>query len=363
MLVGVDASRAIRARRTGTEGYSFELLSALVRRSEERRYRLYFDCAPPTDFPRGEGAEFRVIAAPRLWTHYRLAREVAIHPPDLLFVPSHVIPVRCAVPAVATIHDVGYLWYKSAYSPLAWILLHLGTIHNARVARRIIADSQATASDLVKHFHVDPKRIRVASLGAPQVADVTFPEGLRERYGLESPYFLFVGTQQPRKNLGRLLEAFAQVRRRNHRVTLAIAGPAGIGVSRLRERAAAIGLEGSVRWLGYVPRADIAPLYAGASAFVFPSLYEGFGLPVLEAMAWGAPVIASSTSSLPEVVGDAGLLVDPLDVAGLAQAMIRVLEDADLGERLRRAGREQVSRFSWDRCAQVVEAAFDEALS
>jgi len=363
MLIGVDASRAARARRTGIESYAFHLIAALLRRSGPFRYRLYVDRRLPRDFPTSPHAEERLLTFPRLWTHLRLSAEIVRHPPDLLFVPSHVIPLVCPVPAIATVHDIGYLWYREAYSPLSWILLHLGTRQNIRAARYIIADSHATARDLVVHFGVAPERIRVAHLGGPSVREITPDPAVRVRYSLPERYFLFVGTLQPRKNIGRLLEAFAQATGpADRQVGLVLAGQPGVGASALRARAAALGIAERVRWLGYVAAEHLPSLYAGATAFVFPSLYEGFGMPVLEAMAWGTPVIAANTSSLPEVVGPAGLLIDPCDVDGLARAMRRLLDDRALRDRLIAAGRERAQQFSWDRCAAQVEAVCAEAL-
>jgi glycosyltransferase involved in cell wall biosynthesis len=271
----------------------------------------------------------------------------------------------CRPPAIAAIHDLGYLWFRSAYTPLAWILLHLGTIRNARGARRIVVDSQATARDVIRYLHVSPDRLRVAYLGGPEVRDVEPDPLLRERYNLPERYFLFVGTLQPRKNVPRLLRAFAVARARGRlgeQTVLALAGQAGLGAESLKELAGELGIGDAVRWLGYIPSEDRPALYASALAFVFPSLYEGFGLPVLEAMAWGTPVIASDVSSLPEVVGDAGLLVDPLDVAGLSDAMARVADDRSLTDRLVARGRDQAARFSWDRCAAEIEKTFVEAV-
>ncbi len=362
MLVGIDASRAVRLFRTGTEWYSVHLIAALLGRPAANRYRLYFDRAPGKLFSRESDAEQRIIPLQRGWTHLRLSAEVVTRPPDLLFVPSHVIPAICPVPAVVTIHDVGYLWHRDAYRPLDWLLLHLGTLWNARKARRIIADSQATARDLTNHFGVAPERLRVAYLGGPRVEDVPPQPEILARYGLPPHYFLFVGTLQLRKNVARLIRAFAQVAHQDPDVVLALGGKLGPRAGALHELIGQLGLSNRVRWLGYLPDADRPSLYAGAAAFVFPSLYEGFGIPVLEAMAWGAPVIASNTSSLPEVVGDAGLLVDPYDIDGLAQAMAEVLTDSRLRERLLVAGRRRAATFSWDRCASEVEAAFADAL-
>ncbi len=363
MLVGIDASRAGRAIRTGTEGYALHLIAALLRRPSGYRYRLYFDQPPFSDFPCAELAEHRVIRFPRLWTHLRLAAEVTRRRPDLLFVPSHVIPFVCPVPAVATIHDVGYLWHRSAYTPLAWVLLHLGTLQNARAARRIVVDSRATARDLTAHLGVAPEKIRVAYLGGPDVRDVTPDPAMSARYGLPARYFLFVGTIQPRKNLRRLLEAFSRVGQGKHEsVGLVLAGRPGVGAPDLRRRAIELGVADRISWLSYVPQEHLEPLYAGAVALVFPSLHEGFGLPVLEAMARGTPVVSSNASSLPEVVGEAGLLVDPYDVEGLARAMERVLDDRSLRDRLTHAGRERAARFTWDGCAAEVERAFADAI-
>lgn len=363
-LVGIDASRAVRARVTGTEAYSRNLIHALLNRPSELRYRLYARHAPSKIFGTSSRAEDRLVRLPYLWTHLGLGAELALRRPDLLFVPAHVVPVACPVRAVVTIHDVGYLWHRSAYSPLAWLLLHLGTRHNARVAHRVIADSLATARDLSVHFGLSPDRVRVIPLGAPSAAEIPPDPTLNERYGLRSPYFLFVGTLHPRKNLDRALQAFARVARDERAgPTLALAGAAGHGAPALARRIRTLGIEGRVRCLGYVPAADLPALYAGAVGFVFPSLYEGFGLPPLEAMAWGSPVIASTTSSLPEVVGSSGLLVDPYDVPALAAAMQRLLDDPALRQRLIAAGRERVARFRWDRCAEETEAVLRESLS
>ncbi|MGH2461404.1 MAG: glycosyltransferase family 4 protein, partial [Chloroflexota bacterium] len=201
--------------------------------------------------------------------------------------------------------------------------------------------------------------IQVAYLGGPVPRDVAPDPELSVRYDLPSRYFLFVGTLQPRKNLLRLLEAYARLRQADQSAAgLVLAGRPGVGASDLRRRAEALGILDRIRWLSYVPREHLAPLYAGAVAFVFPSLYEGFGLPILEAMAWGTPVVSSNAGALPEVVGEAGLLVDPHDVAGLAVAMEQVLGDQSLRERLIQAGRARAGYFTWNRCAVEVERAF-----
>ncbi len=364
MLIGIDASRAIRPIQTGTETYSRELIAALLRLESPHRYNIYFDRSPGALFADSGRAERVVIPLRRGWTHLRLGHELRRRPPDVLFVPSHVIPVGCPVPAVVTIHDVGYLWNRSAYRPLAWVLLHLGTLWNARASRLIVADSRATADDLVAHFQVPPEKIRVAYLGGPALESVASDPAVQERFGLPRRYFIFVGTIQPRKNLGRLLRAFAGVRRwTDPDVGLVLVGNPGPSATNLRQLAKMLGIDDHVFWTGYISEHERKVLVAGAVAFVFPSLYEGFGMPVLEAMALGVPVVASSSSSLPEVVGDAGLLVDPYDEDALAGSLAHLLVDNALRESLIERGRWRAPTFTWDRCARDVADTFDAALA
>ena len=363
MLVGIDASRALRPVQTGTESYARQLIAALSDRPSPFRYRLYVDRDPQRPLGGWRAVETRVIRMPRLWTHLGLSYELLRHPPDVLFVPAHVVPIICPAPAVVTIHDIGYLWYRRAYRPVSWVLLHLGTIQNARAARIILADSEATAGDLVRHFRVPRSKIRVAYLGGPTVEPSDHHPLPSRLPDLPERYFLFIGTLQPRKNLARLLRAFAKIGRTAYpSVGLVIAGREGPGSETLRALSQRLGVMDRVHWLGYVADADRASLYVNAVAFVFPSLYEGFGLPILEAMAFGTPIISSTAAALPEIVGNAGLLVDPFDVNGFALAMRRLLDDSALRESLIARGYRRVTEFTWDRCAAVVEAAFNDAV-
>jgi len=194
------------------------------------------------------------------------------------------------------------------------------------------------------------------------VEDEATIEGVKARYHIRGEYVLYVGTLQPRKNLGRLLEAVALLRkeaRRGEAPSLIIAGRKGWLYDPVFQQVERLGLEGEVVFPGYVPQEDLPALLSGARLFVFPSLYEGFGLPVLEAMACGTPVVCSNVSSLPEVAGDAALLVDPLDVEGMAEAMNRLLQDEGLRAELVERGYRQVRRFSWERCARATLAVLE----
>jgi glycosyltransferase involved in cell wall biosynthesis len=282
---------------------------------------------------------------------------MARRPPDLLFIPAHVLPIVHPRRSVVTVHDLGYLFYPEAHRLLDRLYLDLSTRYNARAASHLIADSSATKRDLIERYGIKPDKITVVYPGYDEatfqpVKDEAAIEAVKARYGIAGDYILFVGTLQPRKNLARLIEAFADCRLPIADCRLVIAGKKGWLYEEIFQQVEELGLEGSVVFTDYVPEGDLPALLSGARLFVFPSLYEGFGLPVLEAMACGTPVVCSSASSLPEVVGDAAVLVDPMDVKGLAMAIERVLGDEELRAKLIEHGFEQAKKFSWERCAR-----------
>jgi glycosyltransferase involved in cell wall biosynthesis len=370
MWIGVDASRALRARRTGTERYAYELIDHLLRLPAARghRWRLYSDAPPPAGLWQSPHAEWCVLPASRLWTHRTLGREVLRRPPAVLFVPSHVVPWRWPArrlpPTVVTIHDLGYLRFPAAHTRGQWLYLVWSTRWSARAATRVIAISQATARDLVNYIRIPPAKLRViheapVSLPAPDTDAVA---ALAAHYGLARPYALYVGTLQPRKNLARLIEAYAQLRA-THAVDwdLVLAGGAGWRSAPILAQAQTSPWAASIHLPGYIQDTDLPALLAGARLFCFPSLYEGFGLPVLEAQSLGVPVMTANNSALPEIAGDAALLVDPTDVEAIAAAMLRISQDEALRQRLIAAGYANVQRFSWDKAAAETLAVLEEA--
>jgi glycosyltransferase involved in cell wall biosynthesis len=381
MHIGIDASRVAVAARTGTEHYTYELLAALARRDRANRYTLYANQPPAALPPLGPNFALRRIPFARLWTHARLSAELLLRPPDTLFVPAHVLPLgaplRRRMRSVVTIHDMGYLRFPEAHTRAQRRYLRLSTLWSARAATRLIAISAATRDDLVRFAGVPPEKVAVVYHGvSPRfrpVEDVAAIRQAQERYGIRPPYFFYIGTVQPRKNLARLIEAFARMTTDDRRPTtegsasvrtaggrwsvvggpqLVIAGKRGWLTESIERRAAELGVAERVRFTGYVADADVPALLSGALAFVFPSLYEGFGMPVLEAMACGAPVLTSSTSSLPEVAGDAALLVDPEDTAAIGAELARLASDAALRAELRQCGLARAASFTWDRCAE-----------
>jgi glycosyltransferase involved in cell wall biosynthesis len=377
MLIGIDASRATIARRTGTETYSRNLIRALIGLGSGHRFRLYTNGVAQvpgiSDEPgtSNTSVEVRSIPFPRLWTHVRLSAEMLTQPPDVLFVPAHVLPLIHPRRSVVTVHDLGYLYYPEAHRTADRRYLDWSTRWNGRQAMAVLADSQATKDDLVRAYGVDPGRVHVVYLGrdeafGPVCEDAELAH-VREHYGVAGRYFLYVGTLQPRKNLARVIDAFARLTGDPalaptlSDVQLVLAGKRGWLYDDLFAQVTRLGLANRVVFPGYVEEADLPALLSGALALVFPSLYEGFGIPVLEAGACGVPVITSNTSSLPEVAGDAALLVDPHDVDAIADAMFRIATDAGLRAELDRRGRENVKRFSWEKCAQETLAVLEEA--
>ncbi|MGQ0604568.1 MAG: glycosyltransferase family 4 protein [Anaerolineales bacterium] len=377
MHIGIDASRTTVARRTGTESYSLNLTRALLRQAAPRsgvgealraspaqtefapashRVTLYFRDQPaPGLFP---SATQRVIPFPRLWTHARLSWEMLTHPPDVLFVPAHVLPLVCPAPAVVTVHDLGYRHFPDAHPLAQRLYLDWSTRFSAQRAAYVIADSQATRRDLARFYAVPENNISVVYPGRDETLRRVDPSAvrgaLRVKYQLPETFLLHVGTLQPRKNLLRLIEA---VSHQPSVITLVLAGRPGWQSQPILAAARTH----NVRVLEYVPDEDLAGLYSGAAAFIFPSLYEGFGFPVLEAMACGTPVICANTSSLPEVAGEAALTVDPLDTEALTGAITRVLGDAGLRESLIAKGYAQVQKFSWEKAARETLSVLERA--
>lgn len=358
MRLAIDASRTTVQRVTGTERYAIRLLQALIALDSGHDIALYFRAAPPPGlFPDHPRVTQRVLPFPRAWTHARFAAALYHDRPDVTFVPAHTLPLRFPGPGAVTVHDLGYRRFPDAHPARQRAYLDLTTRHSARRAAVVLADSAATAADLTHFYGTPPAKIRVVYPGvdAPPVGDVA---AVRARYGLPERYFLFLGTLQPRKNIAVIVQSYQRWRSAHP------ADPAGLVLAGakgwLYDDTWAAGLPG-VTLTGYVDDADRGALYAGALALVFPSLYEGFGFPVIEAMHCGAPVIASNTSSLPELVGDAGLLVDPLDVNAIAAKLARLAASPELRADLAAKGRVRAAQFTWERAADRALRALEAA--
>jgi glycosyltransferase involved in cell wall biosynthesis len=367
MLVGIDASRATVAQRTGTEGYSLHIIRGLLAIGQEHRFRLYFRDEPPADlFPAADNIEPVIIRRARLWSHTGLGPAVRHDRPDILFIPAHVAPWPSPVnvPIVFTAHDLGYLHYPEKHPFWSRIYLGWSTRYSASISRRVVAVSKATAHDLHALNGVPTDKIQVVHSG---IDDLLRPatgeavEALCSRLGIPGPYILHVGSIQPRKNLGRLVEAFRLVADEHKDLCLVLAGRLGWGYKGLLETIQHLDAAHRVILAGYVSDEDLATLYSGAVVYAFPSLYEGFGFPALEAMACGTPVICANTSSLPEIVENAALTFPPTDTTAQAAALRRVLDDEDYRQNLIKRGFERVKHFTWEAAARATLAVLEEA--
>jgi glycosyltransferase involved in cell wall biosynthesis len=287
---------------------------------------------------------------------------------DLFHAPHYVLPPLVPCKSIVTIHDCIHLRfpqylpnqfaYAYARSSL-WVATHR--------ARRVLTVSEASKRDILKYFHVPESKIDVIynaldeRLGEAPTADEM--RQVQERYQLNDPFVLYAGNIKPHKNLERLIEAFHTLRKTGlEHIKLLIIGDEISKYATLRRAVHRHKLHHHVRFFGFVPDKTLACLYHLAGVFVFPSLYEGFGLPPLEAMASGTPVITSNVSSLPEVVGDAALMIDPYDVGAIADAMRRVLTDRQLATGMRERGLARVSHFSWDRSVRRIREIYSEVL-
>jgi len=360
--IAIDASRASATSRTGTEWYSFELIRALIAIRDRPPLTLYHRTTPDTALD-GPSVQHTLIEQRRFWTHVGLSRAIRRDRPAALFVPSHVLPVIHPPASVVTVHDLGFLAEPEAHPAGTRRMLDITTRWNARAAHSIVAISGQTRDDLVQHYGTDPGKITVIHSGIDHarfhVLDPATVHDVTSRLGIDRPYIFYLSTVQPRKNVIRLAEAFEALDDAN--LILVIGGASGWLSGPIEERVRQSPVSERIRRLGTVSTADVPALYNGAQAFVLPSLYEGFGMGVLEAMACGCPVVTSNRSSLPEVAGNAAILVDPTDVASIRDG-IRSATSPVHRERLIALGLSRAREFSWERTATQTLAVVQKAM-
>jgi len=282
---------------------------------------------------------------------------------DVFHGTDHLLPPFKRTAAVLTVHDLSHLHVPRTHLPMNRTFLDIMLPRFVRAADVILAVSESTRRDVIATYGVDADRVRTTHLGVGPLYAPPAPARVAEvraRHGLPARYLLGVGTLEPRKNLKTLLAAFAAIGAKD--LGLVLVGPRGWRIEEaLGGRDLPAGVRDRVVLTGFVPEDDLPALYGGAEAFAYPSLFEGFGLPVLEAMACGAAVVASDTTSLPEVVGDAGILVPPTDVDAWVSALRALLDDAGLRARLGDAARARAARFTWEATAAVTRRAYEEA--
>lgn len=385
MNIGIDARLLHNA--TGIGRYTRSLFFELMARplANDIYYLLYDrpfpglprDVAQKADYDASANtsdnlpSHVRVLVAPCttriLWTNLYVPQLLARHQIDVYHgVCNFELPLRKVCRYVVTIHDLVPLFFPHVVPWKHRLFFRLFMKPAARTADVILTDSYHSQRDIVRYLHVAKEKIRVTYLGyTPREVDARQNIArVLKTYGITLPYLLFVGVQEPKKNLERLLEAFALLLRMssiNPHIQLVLAGSKGWMYSHLSQYAHDLGVADQVLFTGFVPDDHLPALYHGAEAFVFPSLYEGFGLPVIEAMTYGVPVVTSLASSLPEIVGDAAVLVDPHAPEAIRDGMAEVLLDPQKAAEMRKKGREQAQKFSWKRTAEETYAAYQDA--
>lgn len=358
-------------RRAGISHYVEQVLIQLGQIDHSNHYSVY-TTRGLDQHTLGLPDNFRVIPSrfPTINPRVRIPWEQLLAPlllrrsgADLFHGVHSVVPVSCPVPSVVTVHDLAFIRFPQTFRAYNRIYLDVATRLSVRRAARILVVSEHTRREVIGLLGVAPERVVVTPNAVREhfrPPDPAVLETFRARKGLPEHFVLYVGTLEPRKNLTTLLEAYAEVAQQQA-APLLVGGGKGWLYDAVFQRLEALGLRERVRFVGYLDEAELPLWYAAATVFVFPSIYEGFGMPPLEAMACGTPVVASNTSSLPEVVGDAGLTVSPYDPAALAEAISRLLDDADLRQELRERGLRQARAFSWRVTAERTLAAYEAA--
>ena len=368
MLIGIDASRLNVKNKTGVENYSSKLIYWLKKIDHHNQYILYTPKISDTELLElPDNFHLHVIPFPRLWTQIRLPFGLRSDRPDVFFVPSHVLPfIPFRSKKVVTIHDVAFRYLPESYSDFARNYLDLTTRYALKVADKIITISQTTKNDLIKFYGAKEDKIKVVYLGydAPISKKESFQdvkwEVIAEKFKINKRFLLFIGRIEKKKNIANLIKAFYEVLATGADLQLVLAGSKNKDYEIVDELIAKYNLQERVIFTGYVKEEEKDYLLHNASAFVFLSLYEGFGIPVLEAFSAGLPVIASDIPVFQELYKDAAVLVDPNKTDEICLAITKVLKDRRKQESMIRRGHELAGEFTWEKCARETLEALNE---
>jgi glycosyltransferase involved in cell wall biosynthesis len=371
MRIALDAIPLVAAK-TGIGHYTDALAQSLARLHAGHEYVLLSPFDFPFDAANGHPKNlskqfFPVRSVFRKWWLAGLPAMLQISPLDLFHGTNYCVPLYAPCPTVVTIHDLSLFTQSQTHETANVTRGKRRMPLMARRASAIIAPSEWTKRETVEYLGIHPDKIHVIYEAAREGMKPLAPDACQpalDKYQIRRPYLLCVGTIEPRKNLLTLIRAYDELlRETEHRPQLVLAGGRGWLCDEVFALVETLKLGDQVRFTGYVDEADLPALYSAARVFLYPSLYEGFGLPPLEAMACGAPVVASNASSLPEVVGEAGLTHDPNDARAITSAIVSLLGSEQTHEHFIRAGIERAARFSWDRAATETQALYEEVIA
>ncbi|MBM3205330.1 glycosyltransferase family 4 protein [Candidatus Shapirobacteria bacterium] len=352
-LIGYEANIK---NRVGSNQYAFELLKALYQLDEKNQYTVFLPTPPLSDLPCSRANwQYKVVRPSKFWNLWALpwALWQAKPKPDVVFVPGHYAPLFCPAPLVISIMDLGYLRFPEHFTKRIYWQLKLWTALSLKKAKHILTISQASKDDIIKYYGFEPKRITVAypgyDRGKFKIRDKGKIGAILKKYGIPGEYLLFLSTLKPSKNIEGLLKAFQKLKEKN--LSLVIAGKKGWLFENIFSQVEELGLKDRVIFTDFVTEEEVPDLMAGAKAFVLPSFWEGFGIPVVEAMACGTPVVVANAGSLPEIIGEAGVVVDPYKPESITKG---IEEAINKKEELIKKGFKQVEKFNWQNCAQKI---------
>ena len=352
---GYDSKTGL-PRRVGSGEYCFQLLLNLNKIDKKNKYIIYLPQGRTPDLPE-ESANwsYKIIKPRKFWTLFGLSVEFLLKRsnPDVFLSPTHYLPIfaprRCAI----SILDVSYINFPELFKPSDLNQLTKWTKYSIKKASRIFTISKASKDDIIKEYKIPGYRVAVTYPGIKEALSSKCSklnmDEIKKKYGIKKEYILFVGTLQPRKNIIRLIEAFSKL---NQNMELVIVGKRGWLYEEILAAPQKYEVEEKVKFLDSVTDEDLPYFYQNAICFVLPSLYEGFGLPVLEAMKYGCPTVISNVSSLPEAGGEAALYVDPENADDIKKKLELIINDEELRKELTRKGHEQVKKFSWEKTAR-----------
>jgi glycosyltransferase involved in cell wall biosynthesis len=367
--IAIDA-HSVGAELGGNESYATNLIEALAEIDQTNRYTLFVTKAAAIKRFADRWPNFQVKLTlphtPLVRIPLTLSRELRRNPVDLLHV-QYTAPPFAPCPIVTTVHDLAFEHLPETFNRRSWMQMRLTVRRTARRAAHIITVSAYSRDDIIRTYKIPPERITVTHEAAPSnfapLNDPVELNRIRDKYGISRNYVLSLSSIQPRKNLVRLIEAYTQLRRVNPDDTfpqLVLAGKRGWLERETLRAAEQSALSKDILFTGYVPDHDLTGLYSGALCFVYPSYFEGFGLPLVEAMQCGVPVIAGNRTSVPEVVGDASLTFDPFNTDELAHAIKRLVDNPTLCAALRQKGLARAKTFSWQSTARQTLRVYEQ---
>ena len=370
MKIWIDGYEANVPQRLGSSQIAYGLLKSLEKIDNKNEYTVFLPHQPLDDLPKERpGWHYRIIKVNsfKTWLALPFALYTSRNKPDVFFSPTHYAPGFSPVKKVSMIFDLAFLRFPQMFKPRDLWQMKLWTKLSVKSVAAIITISEASKKDVIEYYGLDKKKITVACPGYDEeilkpVKDIGEISKVKEKYEIRGEYALYVGTLQPRKNLIRLIEAFQKI----DNLKLVIVGKTkGLGrqawmFEEILKKPKELGIEERVIFTGFVPTEDLPALMTGAKVFVWPSLWEGFGMPPLEAMACGTPAIVSNVSSLPEVVGDAGIVVDPKSVEQIEGAIRAVCFDGNLRARKSKESLVQARKFSWGKMGRTVLKVLEE---